>query len=161
MTVIILFVLLVAAGCGGGDGVEPTTPTGEPAPTPTVAEAEIEEGDVGTSFDLLEMEGSGVTGTVRVASTDDAKLKVQVELPGDTAVRAVASAMGGCSDAGDEGGLTGAATTFELPDTEAGASQATVDPPDELVSEGTYSIIVYESDSPDSTPVACAEVAVA
>ncbi|MCW2962626.1 MAG: hypothetical protein JWM90_3013 [Thermoleophilia bacterium] len=152
----VLAAAFLVAGCGGG-GDQAKISDDSPAPPETVQEEEIDEGDVADEVRLTELNDSGVMGTVRITSKPDADLQIVVRLA-DTATHAVAGAMGGCDDAGDEESLLGSATSFEFPDIEQGRMETAIDPVKEFVKDGEYSLVIYDGEDLDTEPIACAEV---
>jgi hypothetical protein len=166
-----LFALAIAAAAGGcavGDGSDDQAESRKDAPTEpatTVEEGELEQGDVDTGeLRLEDVDDSGVTGTVRIEPGEGDRLDIKVELDGEqTGTHGIDARLGSCAEALDPGAaqaLLEDASTYTLADIEDGSMEDSVKLPDDIVSEGTYSLAVHEGAGVDGDIVACVDVEV-
>lgn len=160
----LLLVALLAGGCSDRDAADDEAKQDAPTePATTVDESELEEGDVEpTDLTLEEIDGSGVRGTVRIAPADGDALDIRVELEGDpNPTHGIEARVGPCADAvagdlADE--VIGDAASFTLADIEDGTMHDTATLPEDIVSEGTYTLLVYAGDGTDGDVAACVDV---
>lgn len=171
-SVLLVSAALLLAACGGsedgeaGSGSESDreTSTSE-TETTTVAEEDVEEGDVeAEEVELVEVGDSGISGTVELSAGDDGRLSLAVELEeGHDATHGIEARRGSCDEAADPdagGGLLSDVATYTLPDIEDGSMETDKPLPEDLVSDGTYALVVYDGEDLDGDVAACAEVEV-
>ncbi len=165
------FVLLTCAAvllaaCGGNDDEGSSSDASDASddPVATVEESDIEDGDVETEeFELQEIGDSGLSGTATIEPGDGDSLRITIELDDDTDTHGVEARYGSCEEAVDPGAvddLVGSVATFTLTDIEDGRMEAEAELPDEVVREGSYSLVVYEGEDVDGNIAACAQVEV-
>jgi hypothetical protein len=169
-----LLVLLVAlaallGGCGLNDDSGPdqsNEKTDAPSePAATVEESDLEAGDVDeSSLELEEVGGSGISGTARIEPAEGDRISISIELDGeDTGTHGVEAHLGRCADALDPGAaqeFLDEAASYTLADVEDGEMHDDAKLPDDIVSEGTYSVLVHEGADLDSDIAACVDVEV-
>lgn len=153
-----------ASGGGSSEGETTSQSEGE-TETTTVAEEAVEEGEVDErEVELAEIGDSGISGTVTIAAGDGGKLSLMVELDdGYAATHGLEAQKGSCDDVADPGALDAVVSevaTYTLPDIEDGSMETDKGLPEDVVSEGTYALVVYEGEDVDGEPAACAEVEV-
>lgn len=149
--VLLCIVLAIAGGCGGGDedagggaGVETMTDDSE------VGEATGDLGEART-FELVEQNDSGTSGTATIAPTGDDSAKVAIDLDGSGDVPQPAHIHeGSCEDLGP--------IAFPLENVEDGNSSTAVDVSLEQLEDGDYAVNVHKSEEEMETYVACVEV---
>lgn len=174
-------VLLVSAGllltaCGGAEerdagsddessGETTTSENADETETATVAEEDVEEGDVeAEEVELVEVDGSGISGTVELSATEGGRLSLAVELDeGHEDTHGIEARRGSCDDVADPGAVDSVlseVSTYTLPDVEDGSMETDEPLPEEVVSDGTYALVVYDGEDLDGDVVACGEVEV-
>lgn len=170
-------VLLVSAGilfaaCGGSDDADPGSGSSDSGAetstteteTATVAEEDVEEGDVDSQeVELAEVGDSGISGTVEI-SGDEGSLALAVELDeGHDDTHGIEARKGSCDGVADPGAVDsvlGEVATYTLPDIEDGSMETDEPLPEDVVSEGTYALVVYDGEDLDGDVAACAQVEV-
>lgn len=165
---LVMVTALAATGCGGSgsdaDGSGSGQEDGQEQSSTTVDEQDVEDGDVEeTELPLEEVDDSGVTGTVRIGPTEGDALSIEVTLDEGEGTHGVAARIGSCDDAIDPGAadsLVEGATSYTLADVEDGSMQDEATLPEELISEGTYALVVYDGSDVEGDVAACAEVEV-
>lgn len=157
---------MVLGGCdlGGSDDSDGSEAAKE-REEETVDEEALKEGDVEPrEFELEEVDGSGIFGTASVGPGEDGAIEVEIELEGEfDDTHGAEARMASCDDPGSSGSagdLLEGATAYTLADVEDGTMRDEAKLPDELVSKGTYSLVVYEGADVDGEVAACAEVEV-
>lgn len=167
---LVLGLLLVLGGCAKDDvtgrQADDRAKTDAPdEPAATVDEEEVEQGDAeATDLPLEELEDSGVTGTARIGPAKDGKVRIDIALD-DAAgqTHGVEARLGSCSDALDQDpgeGVLDDATSYTLADIEDGQMRDDAKLPDKLVSEGTYTLLVYEGEEVEGDVAACVDIKV-
>lgn len=162
---ILLAVVMVVAGCGGTDDPadERAAESAPDEPAAQVDEEDVEGGDIDAeTLDVESVDDSGIEGRVRISPGDGDALRLEVELDGDhEPVHGIQARMGSCEDALAPGAmdeLIGDAAGYTLPDVEDGTMETDVELPEDLISEGTYTLLVHAGEDLDHAVVACADV---
>jgi hypothetical protein len=170
----VLLVASMAGGCGADDikqdvkGDQASDKAQHDAPdepAATVEEGDLKEGDVdATSLDLEELDDSGVTGTASITPASDGRVGIEIQLD-DLAddTHGVEARIGSCADALDQDpgeGVLDDATSFTLADIEQGTMHDDAKLPDDLVSKGTYTLLVYDGPDVEGDIAACVDVKV-
>lgn len=146
---------LVLAGCGGDE--EEAAPDSEFPPTETTAfpgetATSIFEPDVEIPIELLEVDGSRVSGAAVLTPEEDvARTKVIVNVEGGSDVPHPAHIHAGtCEDLGE--------VVYPLESVERGESTTTVEAPLESLVGGAFAINVHESEQDIQTFIACGDL---
>lgn len=167
----VLLCACAAAGCGWTNDAD-TTDDGRQAPgatTPTLEEGDVQAGDVDeTMLELEEVGDSGISGTARVTPGEGDALSITVELDeGHEQTHGIEARVGSCADATQQDDdaaaaeqLLAQASSYTLADIEDGQMQDEATLPDEIVSGGTYSLVVYAGPEVEGDVAACADVEV-
>lgn len=166
-TLALLVIAAMVAGCSpwGGAPDEERDTSDEPAATATVEEEALEEGQVdATQVEVQEVNDSGISG-VALVSPSDAGDSVTIELRLDQSrdTHGVAVRPGSCEDAAASGGASeviAGATSYTLSDVRDGTMEDEATLPEEIVSTGSYALLVFEGEDVDGGVAACAQVEV-
>lgn len=166
-SLVVLLVVLVAAGCSTDDDPDQGSSRTDAPDTPatTVEEDELEEGDVDEGeLELEEVEDSGVTGTVRIEPGEGDAFDIDVRLDADdSGTHGIEARMGSCAEALDPGAaqeLLEDASSYTLADIEDGEMRDSAKLPEDIVSQGTYSLVVYDGPDVEGDIAACVDVEV-
>ncbi len=164
---LVVCMTLLVAGCGGGSDPEDERAAEDApdGPAAQVDEADVEDGDIDAeTLDLEAVDDSGIDGRIRISPGDDDTLRLEVELEGDfEATHGIQARMGSCKDAVAPDAvddLLGDAAGYTLPDVEDGTMETDAKLPEDLVSEGTYTLLVHAGEDLDEAVVTCADVEV-
>ena len=105
-----------------------------------------------------------MTGTVRIEPGEGDAVEIDVRLDDDSpGTHGIEARMGSCAEALDSGAaqeLLEDAAGYTLADIEDGVMHDSAKLPEDIVSAGTYSLVVYEGPEIDGDIAACVDVEV-
>ena len=159
LLVLLLPAMLMLAACGGdddreeaGEAVTALTDTGVRETVEGAIEEAEEALEEALTFDLVEQNGSGISGTVQLTPTSEGDVDVVIELDGSEGGPHPAHIHeGSCADLDPE-------PKWPLEDVTDGRSETKIDVSAEELSGDEYAVNVHESAENADVYVACADI---